>query len=250
MTHSQQVLHDVRNEASLSAFLSLRNQITFPQLGRTQQFSPGIHVFQQGAPADEAYFVASGIVKMTVLGSGGREFIVSLRGAGWLLGAASAILNETYETSALTLTKSRLQRIPARDLRKLLKSNAEFSSRVHEIHAWEARANLERLASLATQSARARLTTLLTQVILGSRPELPGQECMLNMPLKQWELAQLLAISPEHINRLLRNLEHDGLVRRKKSIIIISDPRRLIALSAEAGLRNPPSIDRDIVHPS
>ena len=235
MTHNQEVTHDFHSKANFCAFLGLPNNVRFPELGKVQQYSPRIHLFQQGAPPGEAYFVASGIVKLTALGSDGREVIVSLRGAGWLLGTTSAILNEPYPTSAVTITKSHLQRIATCDLRRLLQTNLEFSLRVHEIHASEARANLERLTALATQSAGERLTTLLTQVIIASRQELRGKECMLDMPLKQWEIAQLLAVSPEHINRLLRKLEHEGVVRREKSTIIVADPGRLIALSVEAG---------------
>lgn len=229
--HSQVLLHDVRYKASFYSFVNLRNQGTFSQAGKTQKYAPGVHLFEQGDPPEDAHFVASGIVKMTILGLDGREVIVGLRGAGWLLGTTSVILNEAYRTSAVTLTNADLQRIPAGDLRELLKTDSEFSSRVHEIHACEVRANLERLAALATQSARERLTTLLTQVILGTSAEPLGPECLLDIPLKQWEIAQLLAISPEHINRLLRDLEHDGLLRRKKSIIVISDPKRLIRLN-------------------
>jgi len=216
-------------EVNFCTSFSLQTQIKLSDLAATQAYSPGVQLFQQGCPAEDVYFIGSGLVKLTILDQGGTEVIVCLRSAGWILGATAVILKESHQTSAATLTRCQLQRVLAADLRKLLKSNPELSWCVHEIHSRELRTHLERLTALATQSARSRLTHLLSQVIQGSDSDVSTQEYALKIPLRQWEIAQLLAITPEHISRLLKSLERDGLVRRQKSILVISNPRRLIA---------------------
>jgi DNA-binding HxlR family transcriptional regulator len=45
--------------------------------------------------------------------------------------------------------------------------------------------------------------------------------------LKHLEIAQLIAVTSEHLSRLLNQLEQDGLLRRRKGWVIIQDPRKL-----------------------
>jgi len=48
-------------------------------------------------------------------------------------------------------------------------------------------------------------------------------------PLKHWEIAQLISVTPQHLSRLLKRLEEEGIIRRNKGWLIISDYQRLQA---------------------
>jgi DNA-binding Lrp family transcriptional regulator len=47
------------------------------------------------------------------------------------------------------------------------------------------------------------------------------------LPLKYWEIAQLVGITPEHLSRILRQLEQEGIIKRKDGRLVISDFRKL-----------------------
>lgn len=49
----------------------------------------------------------------------------------------------------------------------------------------------------------------------------------LQLPLKRWELAQAIAVAPQYLIKLLRQLEQDGIIRRRKEWFIIADPEKL-----------------------
>jgi CRP-like cAMP-binding protein len=49
----------------------------------------------------------------------------------------------------------------------------------------------------------------------------------LKLPLKHKELAQLLGITPEHLSRVLRGMQQEGVVVREKGWIRIADARLL-----------------------
>jgi CRP-like cAMP-binding protein len=51
----------------------------------------------------------------------------------------------------------------------------------------------------------------------------------MQIPLKQWEIAQVLAITPEHMNRLLKVLEEEGVIRRLRNILVLTQPEKLVA---------------------
>ncbi len=58
----------------------------------------------------------------------------------------------------------------------------------------------------------------------------PDLECEIKyqLPLKRKELSRMIALTPEHLSRLLKALEHDGLIQRNENWLEIKDYRRLI----------------------
>ncbi|MGH2376405.1 MAG: helix-turn-helix domain-containing protein [bacterium] len=47
------------------------------------------------------------------------------------------------------------------------------------------------------------------------------------MPLRHWEIAQLLAVTPAYLSRLFNRLEQEGILLRRKGWLTISDPDNL-----------------------
>jgi len=207
-----------REKRSLADFLGALPVIEFPS--RTI-------LFRQEEQADCAYWVSSGIVKLQYVNPAGKEVIIDLRHPGCLLGTAAIVLVRCHAMTAETLTPSRLARIPAPQFRDTLKSDSRFSTFVHRRLAQELENHLSKLIEHTSYSSRHRLLRLLrgvaADVAIG-----PSQSVL--VPLKQWEIAELLAVTPEHISRMLRRLEEEGLVRRKKNLLVISDAHRLGSL--------------------
>jgi CRP-like cAMP-binding protein len=47
------------------------------------------------------------------------------------------------------------------------------------------------------------------------------------VPLKHWEVAQLIAVTPAYLSRLFNQLELEGVIRRDRKAFAIPDLRRL-----------------------
>jgi len=45
--------------------------------------------------------------------------------------------------------------------------------------------------------------------------------------MKNWEVAQLLALTPQHLCRLIKQMEDEGIIMRKKGWLILSEPKKL-----------------------
>lgn len=204
----------VRGNEILASFSALR-------------YSPKVELFPQGRLADSVYLVTSGIVKLLYVNSKGKEVIVGLRHPGHLLGASSVILGEKYRASAETATLCCLIRVPAIEFVRLLDSNPDFSKFVHRAVAEEESNHFNRLVEQISHSTYHRLVKLLHQIISASRMAEARTTLQLSIPLKQWEIAELLAVTPEHTSRVLRLLEHDGLVQRKNGSLIVLDVAKL-----------------------
>lgn len=49
----------------------------------------------------------------------------------------------------------------------------------------------------------------------------------IRLPLKRWEIAQLIAIRPEHLSRILQQIKQEGVLREENGCMIVSDVRKL-----------------------
>lgn len=170
-------------------------------------YPAGVELFRQGDAPAEVFHLEHGLVKLVRLQPNGAQTIVGLRSAGWFLGSAAVVLGRTYASTGVTVTPSAIARIPAPAFRHLLQSNAALSWRLHRMHSEEIHTDLTRAADDRTLSARERLERFLrrfaTAVSSGSSPDRAV------VPLKQWEIADLLGITPQYLSQLLHDIGRD-----------------------------------------
>jgi CRP-like cAMP-binding protein len=202
---------------------------SFPSLG----YPAKVRLFQQGDLAECLYFIFSGIIKLSHVDSNGKEVIVGLRPAGWLLEAASIILAQPYSTTATTLTQCQLARISLAEFRSALSVHSLLSKYLHELHAKEVHEHVERLIDLTSHSTQLRLARLLADIVRGLQVTLSGTNQNVAIPLRQWELAELLAVTPEHTNRVLQRMKHEGLVGCKGNTLFVRDANKLFSFARQ-----------------
>lgn len=196
-------------------------------LAPAQTYSVGTILFNQDFSAREAYLIQQGLVKLMRLEDEGQPVIIGLRSPGWLLGAASVILQRPHPVTAETLTRCHVCRIWAGDLRRLMKTDDGISWYLHQMHSREVYDQVAQVAGLGGLSARHRLEHFLWELSAAEETVAPQTSIRLQLPLKQWELAQLIAVTPQYLSELFKRLERDGVIRRNKGWLIISDPHKL-----------------------
>jgi CRP-like cAMP-binding protein len=82
--------------------------------------------------------------------------------------------------------------------------------------------------SLGCLPAIDRLKQLLYEIMREINPTSYKDQVELKFPLKHKELAQMIAITPEHLSRLFKQLERDGIIKREKSLLILSNIQSLM----------------------
>lgn len=163
------------------------------------QVIPAGRILQQAdAPVRTVYLIRRGVVKLKCLGPNGREMIVGLRSSGWLIGCESAFAATPSITTAVTLNQCEVSAIPASDFVRGIATPGAL----HNHFVWNLCSGIEAYLSahieLRTEPAQQRLEHFLQdmqnlgQATGGARPA-----------LSQVEMAQLLAITPEHLCRIL-----------------------------------------------
>lgn len=189
-------------------------------------YPPGMQLFRQDADPAEVYFVESGLAKLTRYEENGSEFILDIRFAGSLLGSAAALQNRPHLFSAVTATDCRLTHLSAKLFLDLLSTDVQLRLFTYHILSSEVLDQAARLSEIACLSARHRLEQLLWQ-ILEQVTENRAVDSRVQLPLKHWEAAQLLAITPTYLSRLLGNLESEEIISRRNGWIIVRKPASL-----------------------
>jgi CRP/FNR family transcriptional regulator, cyclic AMP receptor protein len=186
-----------------------------------------IELYRQGSQANEVYFVHKGLVKLVRMEGEGHELIIDLRPRGWLLGTAAVISKQQHPVTATTLSECVVQRIPAELFNDLLRTNPQFSLLVHQMHSYEAIDHITHMASISCLPAQERLADLLWELAHALDLTPVSGEILLRLPLRNWELAQLIAVTPEYLCRLLKRMQQDGILRQNKGFMIIPDVDKL-----------------------
>lgn len=196
--------------------------------GPSRVYPPGIEIFQQGTPANNVYFIERGLVKLSCMESGGRSMIISLRRSNWLLGAPAALMESPYAFTATTLSPCYLLTIPATIFLKLVKTNKEFSWHILRILSKIIYDRGTTAIVLGVMPAKERLKKILYEMILEQEQTELERPIQLHLPLAYNELSQLIAVTPEHLCRLLKEMEKEGIIKRNKGLIVIKKPSILL----------------------
>jgi CRP-like cAMP-binding protein len=160
-------------------------------------------VLEQNREPTSIYLLRQGLVKLVYLTPEGRESLLSLRATGWYAGAVSALMHSPSIYSVKTVTPCVFSIIPAEEFSARLMQSARMmrhfmSTLCNELIAHSAEAQIK------AGSAEQRLAQFMSE----RRIQHPQLKTLDTLPLlKQLELAQLLAITPEHLSRLLHRSE-------------------------------------------
>ena len=183
----------------------------------------GMNLFRQGSPATDLYLIEKGLVKLVRLTDDAREMIIGLRSRGSALGAASIIVQKPHQVTAVALTDCRLRRVPLQLFLNLARTNPQISWFLLHDHSRKVYDQAAQLVGLRYLTARQRFEQVLWQLGSSIADGCQIRMLRLHLPLKLWEMAQLVGITPEHLSRVLKQAEDEGVVLRDNGFLIIPD---------------------------
>jgi CRP/FNR family transcriptional regulator len=160
----------------------------------------GTMLIEQDTPADYVVLLRHGLVKLLYATPEGRETTLGLRTSGWYAGAASVLMNTPSVYSVVSVTPCTVSRIPAAEFSAALMQNARMMRHFLQTICNELISQSAAQAQVMSGSAEQRLTHFMRERT-AAHERLKTLDALPH--LKQMELAQLLAITPEHLSRLL-----------------------------------------------
>ena len=193
------------------------------EVSLSRTYPAGFELTRQGDPALCVFLIESGLVKLILGHADGRQDrIVALRAHGWVLGADAVIAHEPYVATTITAVPSKVAKLGAEEFLRLLVADRSLARHIHEMHAREVTASHNQLGGESTP-ARTRLLWLLADLAIPIKSEQRADEVRVRVPLKQWEIAQIIGVAPPYLNKLIKEMEAEGVLRREKGWIVVYD---------------------------
>jgi CRP-like cAMP-binding protein len=215
--------------------LSARQKSHLDLISSNQRLSAWTHIYERGEPAVWVYQVLEGVVSTFREMRTGRPHITGFLFERDLFGLA---VNGLYASSARAVTRVKVRRAPADQLKALLQRDPELEfgmickltaairhAQRHTI-AVGRRSPLERVAMFISMMEQA-------QVQIDQPPD------VIDVPMSASDIADYLRLQVDALRRSFRELE-------RRSIIVPEAPHRLHILDRDAFNRLLPDIGREL----
>lgn len=210
--------------------LSIFGELPLARLEQIQHFQPtvmeyqiGETVYHQGAPAQTAYTLRKGMVKLTKSLANGRTQIIRVLGAGELFGF-DGFADETYSHSAIPLSTLEVCRLPLTDLASLKKQYTEIDTAMTQRWLQYLHAAENQMLALGVMKAPERLASFLVNWYESGLVTQAG----VALPLARGEIGELLGLSLETVSRFISEWKRQGYISETKGYLQLIDRTALL----------------------
>lgn len=208
------------------------SELEIPQAMRERAdvlfFRKGQIIYQEGSTPLGAYFVEKGQVKISMLGSLGKEKIVKIVTNSELLCFSDLFSHRRYSTSAQAMEETSVLFISKRDFWEVLNDRRDIFVALLWRLSEQIRTVQETITALAYKPVRGRLADAILNLdhrINGTN----GEDH--SITLTRADLAGYVGTVKETVNRLLSELREEKIISTSGSRIVIRDKDRLGRIS-------------------
>lgn len=170
-----------------------------------------------------AWLLLDGWVGSSILLSAGERQLVKFHLPGDILGSTSVCFTAAVDT-LFALTPATVSRVPMARFIELFRSSPRFAARMFLSAQRERVALMDRLASIGRTPAIARVAGMLLDLHDRLRHIGHVAEDGFDVRVTQEEIGDYLGLTAVHVNRVLRQLQNERLIRRRLHRIAIVDP--------------------------
>jgi CRP-like cAMP-binding protein len=184
------------------------------------------HVTRDGDAPEHCALLLSGFAfRYKLTGEGARQ-IISLHIAAEFLDLQNSFLGIS-DTSVQTLTECDVALIPLAVIHDLALSNPAIGRAFWVDTLIDASIFREWVVNVGRRDSRARVAHILCEFSLRLEAAGMARDHRYELPMTQEQLADAVGLTSVHVNRVLRQLEEEGLIDRNRRAITITDWERL-----------------------
>jgi CRP-like cAMP-binding protein len=195
-----------------------------------RSIAAGHEIISEGRPCPALYLIAEGVaIRYRILRDGQRQ-IVNVLLPGDFAGVSSCRF-ETALLSVKTLTPSVVHPIPLPRLATLTDSEPQLAAQLFWTFANEAAVVAEHLIAVGRRTAPERLAHFFLELLTRLRRLGLAEDNTFRLPLTQEIIGDTLGLSIPYVNRVLHQLQDEGLLRVKHQRFEIRNIEGLEALA-------------------
>ncbi len=218
--------------SGLFGSLSPEEVVELRAISSTVNYAKGTTIFDRGAPGDALFAIIQGRVDIRTIWVDGREIKLNMLGPGEVFGEIAAMDGRERTASAVAAIDCRLVQIERDALIEFLGKTPERW--LHMMHLlcrrirWTSN-RIEATVFLDITHRLAHQIVVLTQSL--GRPT--GEGLAISPGFTQDELARMLGVTRESVNKGLQRLANLKVIRYQRSHIVVLDIEGLRALAGD-----------------
>src|SRR4029453_18624222 len=190
-------------------------------------------LFRRGDPGDACFLVHNGLIKSSIMSDRGEESIVSLHGAGALIGELAMIDGLPRMVTTQALNECRLDAIGRDAFRACMRDHPEMSAALIAILAGRLRRAGEAAAWANLLPARARVARAMLRIARVASPDLGSSRRIIAVPITRADIAAMAGVSREEASRALSAWRRAGTLADKPGAALEVDVAALHAGAAD-----------------
>lgn len=198
------------------------------RLGYTRPMRQGEILYLQGDAGDGLFLILSGEVRISATGAEGQELHLNTLTAGDVMGEIALIDGGRRTATATAIRTGTLFCIDRADFLELVARQPEITWQILQLLCQRVRWTSSLLEDSAFLAPEARLAKRLL-AIAGAAGAATDQG--VEVRISQEDLAGYLNLTRQVVNRLLQQLQKDGIVDVGRGRLVIRDPDRLLTRS-------------------
>lgn len=184
------------------------------------EYPAGKTIFERGAPGDAVYAIMSGRVDILTMWTDGREIKLNIHDAGHVIGEIGALDGKERTASAVAAADTRIVRIRRPDLLRFLDAKPGRWTRMAALLCDRIRWTSDRIEATVFLDIPRRLAHQIAVLARAYGKQTPaGIEIDTNFT--QDELAQMLGVTRESVNKGLRQLTDLKAIRYHRGRISV-----------------------------
>ncbi|MFD1788168.1 Crp/Fnr family transcriptional regulator [Sphingomonas floccifaciens] len=193
---------------------------------RPREVRRGAVLQRENERGNDLYVVRRGVLMSYVLLDDGSRQILRFHFRGDMIGMPGMIYGRSPETIA-ALSDAEVCQFDRAALSRLFEDHPRLAALILVLNQVERVALTDRLAALGRTSAKARVAALMLDMRNRMRAGDPSVVDTYTLGLTQEEIGDATGLTAVHVNRMLRQLEEDGLIAREGGRVTIRDERAL-----------------------
>jgi len=183
---------------------------------QVRRFAKGSLLWREGETTGMLVALLAGRVKIYRLLPTGRSVTVFVFGPGDVFGFMPFIDGGPYPAYAQAMEAVEAEVMGRATLLQTLRAEPDLAPRLLALMGQRLRDAFDRIQSLSTHGARARVASALLALVADSSPA-PAGPVIVKLPVTSHEFADALGLAPETLSRALTGLAEERLLERAGS---------------------------------
>jgi CRP/FNR family cyclic AMP-dependent transcriptional regulator len=184
-------------------------------------------IFAKGAPGTDLFAILQGRVKISSFSEDGKEIIFTILESGNFFGETALLDGQNRSATCTAIEDCQMVVIERDSFTSYLEKYPTFAIHLLSLLSQRLRNKDEQMEEISFFQLPARLARKLL-ALAEEHGDVVGSKIEIAMNISQHELANMVCVSRESVNKQLSQWVKDGLISLSSRLIVIEDRDRLL----------------------